>query len=189
MTLDTKAADGASILLDADDYARTNARPLAAIKFEAALGQIVLILMRTRQYRFSFLSDLEWLAMPAIATSQFMVAEHRDATSGISLPAAAVLWAQVNEEIDARLCRSLDRGIRLRPEEWASGTIPWLVEGVGEARAIGKLVRTVVEKHFPVVGLKTIGRSPSGALGVRVINKETATASGEPKVAETSAVN
>jgi cytolysin-activating lysine-acyltransferase len=175
MILDSKALDGASISLMADDIDRAHARPLAAIKFEA-VGQVVLILMRTRQHRFSFLSDLEWLVMPAIATGQFIVAEHREGPTGISIPAAAVLWARVSEEVDARLRGNLERGVRLRPEEWASGAIPWLVEGCGESRAVGKLVGAIVEKQFPVVGIKTIGRSPDGTLGVRVLKKDMVTA-------------
>jgi hemolysin-activating ACP:hemolysin acyltransferase len=72
----------------------------------------VLTLMRTRQHRHSFLGNLEWLELPAIATNRFMVAEHRDSATGISLPAAVVLWAQVSDEVDARLSRSPEQRIR-----------------------------------------------------------------------------
>jgi len=174
MTLEAKM-DGEPVFAEAT-HDRAGMRPLAAIKFEAAVGQMALVLMRTRQHRFSFLRDLEWLVMPAIATGQFVVADRRDETTGISVPAAAVLWAKVSAEVDARLCDTLERGIRLRPEEWASGPIPWLVEGCGESRAVGKLVRSVVERHFPVIGIKAIARAPDGTLGVRVLKKDEAAA-------------
>jgi hemolysin-activating ACP:hemolysin acyltransferase len=103
LRMTTKAVDGVSFRTNTEDHVRPSARPMAAIKFEARLGQIALVLMRTRQHRYSFLGDLEWLVLPAIATNQFMVAEHRDSAIGISIPAAVVLWAQVSNEVDARL--------------------------------------------------------------------------------------
>jgi cytolysin-activating lysine-acyltransferase len=180
MTLDANTVKGEPIPTNSAGPDRSQARPLAAIKFEATLGQIVLVLMRGRQSRNIFLGDLDWLVLPAIATNQFMLAEHRDGATGISVPAAAVLWARVSEQVDARLSASPDQRILLRPEEWASGTIPWLVEGVGEPRAVGRLVRTLVEERFPGVGIKTIGRSPDGAPGVRVLKKQATEPSAAP---------
>jgi hemolysin-activating ACP:hemolysin acyltransferase len=173
MTLDAKAVTDEPIQTNLAGHDRSKARPLAAIKFEATLGQIVLVLMRSRQHRHSFLGDLEWLVLPAIATNQFMLAEHRDGATGISVPAAVVLWAQVSKEVDARLSASPDQRILLKPEEWASGAIPWLVEGVGEARAVGSLVHTLVEGRFLNLGIKTVGRSPDGTPSVRVLSKHT----------------
>jgi hemolysin-activating ACP:hemolysin acyltransferase len=178
MTTDPAPLNGSRESAIAGDGGPKTVPPVAALKFAATLGQIVLVLMRTRQHRLSYLSDLEWLVMPAIATNQFMVAEHRDSNTGLSVPSAVAVWAMVSKEVDARLSGEPVRPIRLRPEEWVSGTIPWLVEAAGDSRAVGDLLRTLIDKRFPVDGIKTIGRSPDGTPGVRVLRKEVMT-SGE----------
>lgn len=155
-------------------YSTPNQAALAGIKFTSTFGQIVLVLMRTRQHRHSFLGDLEWLVMPAVTNSQFMLAEHRDGSTGLAMPLATVLWAQVSEEVDARLSANPDQRVRLKPEEWTSGTIPWLIEAVGETRAVGTLLRRLIDERFPATGVKAIGRSPDGTAKVRVLRKEAA---------------
>jgi hemolysin-activating ACP:hemolysin acyltransferase len=157
-----------------DSYGQLNPGPLAAIKFTSTFGRIVLVLMRTRQHRHSFLGDLEWLVMPAVTNSQFMLAEHRDGSTGLTMPLATVLWAQVSEEVDARLCANPDQRVRLKPEEWASGTIPWLIEAAGETHAVGTLLRKLIDERFPATGVKSIGQSADGTAKVRLLRKEIA---------------
>ena len=156
----------------ADIKNRSGENPLSAFKFVATLGQIPVVLMRTPQHRHTFLSDLEWLVMPAIATNQFMTADHRDSKTGITVPLAIVLWACVSEEVDTRLSSYPEQRVRLKPEEWASGTIPWLVEAAGEPHAIGRLMRDLLERRFPDKDIKTIGRSADGKPCVRLLRKE-----------------
>src|SRR5689334_8207746 len=87
------------IQIDPAAHADMKAAPasLASLKFAATVGQIALVLMRSRQHRHSFLSDFETLVMPAVTTSQLMLAEGRDAATGLVLPSAVVLYAQVSE--------------------------------------------------------------------------------------------
>jgi cytolysin-activating lysine-acyltransferase len=151
---------------------RSGENPLSAFKFVATLGQITAILMRTPQHRHAFLSDLEWLAMPAIANNQFMMTDHRDGKTGVTVPLAFVLWACVSEEVDTRLSSHPEQRVRLKPEEWASGTIPWLVEAAGEPHAIGLLMRELIDRRFPDKDIKTIGRSADGKPCVRLLRKE-----------------
>jgi cytolysin-activating lysine-acyltransferase len=148
---------------------------LVSIKFAAAFGQITLMLMRTPQHRHSFLGDLEWLVIPAIATNQFLIAEHRDQGSDVTYPLATVLWARVNEEVDARLCAHPEQRIRLKPDEWACGEIPWLVEAAGEPRMLGGLLRELIERRFPDRDIKSIGRGPDGKPCVRLLKRATGT--------------
>jgi hemolysin-activating ACP:hemolysin acyltransferase len=188
MTIESMPPNGSRESTITGDGDHQNVQPVAMLKFSATLGQIVLVLMRTRQHKYSFLSDLEWLVVPAIATSQFMVAEHRDSSTGLSLPSAVALWAMVSKDVDGRLSSSPSQPVRLKPEEWVSGTIPWLVEAAGDPRAVGSLLRTLIDKRFPIDGIKTIGRSPDGTAGVRTLRKEVMT-SGEhqPDPAEAAA--
>lgn len=48
----------------------------------AALGQIVTVLMRTAEHRAKPLTDLEWLAIPAVMTGQFAVVEAQSKANG-----------------------------------------------------------------------------------------------------------
>jgi cytolysin-activating lysine-acyltransferase len=156
----------------ADIKKRSGENSISALKFVATVGQITVILMRTPQHRHTFLSDLEWLVMPAIATNQVMTADGRDSKTGITVPLAIVLWACVSEEVDTRLSSYPEQRVRLKPEEWASGTIPWLVEAAGEPHAIGRLLRDLIEGRFPDKDIKTIGRSADGKPCVRLLRKE-----------------
>jgi hemolysin-activating ACP:hemolysin acyltransferase len=151
---------------------RSGENPLSALKRAATLGHITVILMRTPQHRHAFLSDLEWLVMPAIANNQLMMTDHRDGKTGVTVPLAVVLWACVSEEVDTRLSSHPEQRVRLKPEEWASGTIPWLVEAAGEPHAIGLLMRELIDRRFPDKDIKTIGRSADGKPCVRLLRKE-----------------
>lgn len=183
MTIESIPRNGSRSAVKADGE-RRNVQPVAALKFSATLGQIALVLMRSRQHKYSFLSDLEWLVMPAIATNQFMIAEQPDSGSGLSLPVAVAMWSTVSNDVDARISGNPRLPIRLKPEEWTSGPIPWLMEAVGDPRAVGGLVRTLVERRFPVDGIKTIGRSPEGAPTVRILKQEAMGSEHNPYAAE-----
>jgi hemolysin-activating ACP:hemolysin acyltransferase len=135
-------------------------RQLGALKFSSTLGQVVSILMRSVQHRHSFLADLEWLVLPAIASNQVAVLDAPNNANIMSGPAAAILFARVSPEVDQRLSNSPAFRVRLKPEEWTSGNIPWLVEAVGEPAAVNALVKMLLDQRFKTTGLKTYSRGP-----------------------------
>ena len=83
------------------------------------LGEITWLLSQSPIYKNLFISDLEWMVMPAILLEQFRI------FYGPNSPAAVALWANVSDETDARL-RSGES--RLKANEWKGGEIPWLIE-------------------------------------------------------------
>lgn len=85
--------------------------------------------------------DLEWFVMPALSTGQFSIADAQSKTVGYSLPIGVVLWARVSPEVDKRLAANLDQPVRLKPDEWTSGDIYWLMEAVGDSRVIGPMLK------------------------------------------------
>jgi cytolysin-activating lysine-acyltransferase len=141
-------------------------------RLSATFGQFVSVFMRTRHCRHAFLADLEWLVVPAIATSQVSVAEAQDKATGLSSPIAVVLWASVSEAVDQRLATTPSQPLRLKPDEWASGTIPWLVEAAGDPRAVQALIKALVEQRFSATGLKTFMRGPTGQPLVHVLRPD-----------------
>jgi hemolysin-activating ACP:hemolysin acyltransferase len=58
----------------------------------------------------------------------------------VLVPVAVALWARVSGEIDQALSERLDRPVRLKPHQWASGEHVWLVAVAGDRRAVPKLI-------------------------------------------------
>jgi hemolysin-activating ACP:hemolysin acyltransferase len=114
-----------------DDVQR---RAAVALRRSVAFAQIVTVLMRSPLHKHLALTDLEWLVFPPLLTGQFSVAEVKSKDGKTSLPAAVALWARVSADVDKRLSENLNAPIRLRPDEWRSGEILWLVEAIGDAR-------------------------------------------------------
>lgn len=85
------------------------------------LGQITWLMSQSPKHRGYFISDLEWLVMPAILLKQFRIF-HRN-----EVPAACAIWAQVNEDVAARI---RDGQPRLKVEEWRCGDIPVILEAI-----------------------------------------------------------
>jgi hemolysin-activating ACP:hemolysin acyltransferase len=101
--------------------------------------RIVSILSRSPHYKHYTLSDLEWLVVPPILTGQCAVMEAK--VNGRQVPVAAALWASVSGEVDKRLSENLTAPTKLRPDEWRSGNLLWLVDAVGDPKAIAELLR------------------------------------------------
>ena len=107
-------------------------RAAAAMQMSAVCMQVITVLMRSPQHKHLALTDLEWLVFPPLTTGQVAVANVQAKESGTSMPAAVALWASVSPEVDKKLSENLTAPMRLRPDEWKSGDILWLIEAVGE---------------------------------------------------------
>ena len=131
-------------------------------RFARSFAQVVAVLMRDPNFRTMPLADLEWLVLPAVMSGQFRVAEapaslgpgkgpdkaadkapDKTRTGGVLVPVAVALWARVSGEIDKALAGSLDRPVRLKPHQWASGEHVWLVAVAGDRRAVPKLIEQI----------------------------------------------
>lgn len=132
----------------------------------AAFGEIVSLLMRTPNYKHLMLSDLEWFVVPAVASGQFSLAEAQSKSSGITQPMGVVLWARVSPEVDQRLHENLDQPIKLKPGDWTSGDILWLVEAAGESRVIEALVKRMRETIWAGRTVRLRARGPDGKAAI-----------------------
>jgi len=131
-----------------------------AAQFALAFTRIVSVLMRTPSHRHAFLADLEWMVLPAIATGQFAIL---DATiEGNPVPVAAAFWACVSPDVDQRLS-DLSVPLRLRPDEWRSGDIVWLVDAMGEAGAVKSLLVRLANVHWADQQIKMRHVDPDGS--------------------------
>jgi hemolysin-activating ACP:hemolysin acyltransferase len=122
---------------------RANALQLAAVRKSLVFTQIVSLLMRSPRHKHYALTDLEWLVLPPLERGQLKIAEAKTQPDGPTVPAGFLLWASVSPEIDKRLSQTPNAPMRLRPDEWKSGDILWLIETIGDPRVLKELL-----KHF-----------------------------------------
>ncbi len=144
-------------------------RAAASKLVSASFGEIVSVLMRSEHYRSYTLQDLEWLVVPAVLSNQFLLAEARAKGNGFTAPVGVVLWANVSPEVDQRLTANIAQPIRLKPEDWRSGNIPWLVDAVGPPKLIGSMLQQLHTKVFKGRQVKVRTQGPDGKPTVRVM--------------------
>jgi hemolysin-activating ACP:hemolysin acyltransferase len=152
--------------LSSEDAARVNEM---AKLMATALGEIVTVLMRAPEFRHVFLSELEWRVMPAIASRQFALGHVRHNESGLQAPIAVVLWANVSAEVDSRLTANVGQPIRLQPSEWTGGPHAWMVEAVGDLRAIRTLIQQTLAGPLKGRTLKLAIRDDKGQSAVQTV--------------------
>lgn len=111
----------------------------AEVQFAVAFTRVISVLSKSNPYRGATLGDLEWLVVPPLMTGQFAVMDAQ--INGQTVPVAVAFWALVSPEVDQRLSDTTVSFVRLRPEEWSSGDILWLVDVVGDPNAIPHLLQ------------------------------------------------
>jgi cytolysin-activating lysine-acyltransferase len=121
-------------------------RAAMARQSSAVVGDLVFLLMRDPRFKNFAIADLEWLVLPAVITGQYAMA-HGERGDGVSVPIAAVLWASVSEEVDARLEENLHRPFRLTPTEWTGGEICWLAQTIGPPQMVNGLIEKLRPEH------------------------------------------
>lgn len=149
---------------DAEEMKR---RAALARDVSASLGQIASLLMRSRNHRFMMMAELEWAILPAIATRQFRVAEGVSTEAGVVAPIAAIIWASVSDDIDKRITQNIDQPIRLKPEEWRSGKNVWIIEAVGEPKAINAVLQHLKQNELKDarVRMRVVGENGKAGIG------------------------
>jgi cytolysin-activating lysine-acyltransferase len=146
-------------------------------------AQIVAVLMRDPGYKNLRLSDLEWLVLPAVMAGQFRLghATRQPATKkpdagkaqqgSIFVPVAVALWARVSPEIDKALSENLDKQVRLRPSDWASGDNMWLMAAAGHPRAVPEFLKQLQENEFKGKQVKMRLRGSDGKAVVKLVGQ------------------
>jgi hemolysin-activating ACP:hemolysin acyltransferase len=149
-------------------------------RFGQAFSQIIAVLMRDQNFKNMRIADLEWLVLPPVMAGQFRLA-HMPAPprpgqqpkpgdkSGVLVPVAVALWARVSPQIDKGLSENLDKPVRLRANQWASGNIVWLMAVAGDRRAIPKFLEQLKEKEFKGQEVKMRANAGEGKVVVKTL--------------------
>ena len=154
--------------------ARTSAAPQAAAAQPATdsprddmtrlLGQVVTLFGQSPGHRHVFVSDLEWLVLPALMARQARV--WRRQTENGSVPVIYASWALVDAEVEARLRQGQ---MRLKPSEWRCGDRAWLIDVVAPFGGTDTALAELADQVFPGKVLHALATSATGGFTVREI--------------------
>ena len=100
--------------------------------------------------------------------------------TGFRAPIAFVTWALVSEAVDRRLEADLGQRIRLKPEEWKSGEIAWVVDLVGAPAGVQSSLQGLKAGPFTGRAAKLVVRDAKGAAIVHALSRLAA----EPRANE-----
>jgi cytolysin-activating lysine-acyltransferase len=135
--------------LDVDDLQK-----LADAKGQiySILGQVVLAMSAVPRYRYHNLADLAHLVMDPLVNDRIALASQRagkDRSVAALAPSAVAIWATVSDEVDAKIVEQVKAGVfpvRLKPSEWNSGTITWLLDVIAPTQETATAVLTNFNK-------------------------------------------
>ena len=157
-------------------------RDARQVRFAQSFAQIVAVLMRDANFRKMRLADLEWLVLPPVMAGQFRLAQApspvgrvkgKDGSEqgGVLVPVAVALWARVSDGIDKALSEGLDKPVRLRPNEWASGDNIWPMAVAGDQRAVPKFLEQLAKTEFKGQRVKMRVRGPDNTVVVKSLGQ------------------
>jgi cytolysin-activating lysine-acyltransferase len=149
---------------------------VAVARMSVTFAQLVSVLMRSPLHKHFSIADLEWLVLPPLLAGQCRVVEAKAHANGPGVPVAIALWASVSSDVDKRLSENLNAPMRLRPDEWKSGEVLWLVDAVGDRRVVLPLLKQLDESTFKDKEVKLRARSQDGKLILRTLRAELASA-------------
>jgi len=134
-----------------------------------AFGSIVAIYMRSKTHRELRLVDVENVIGPAIATSQFSLAEATHKQNGLITPVAVVIWASLSDALDREISTHPENPLTLKPADWKSGDKVWVVEALGDQQVIGSIMRHLQEGAWKGHSVKMRAKGADGKIGVHVV--------------------
>ena len=117
-------------------------RKLQALRAQLreSFGNIVMALMALPRYRDQTLGDLRHLVIEPLMRDRLVTAYVGEGERPVGGEVAGIaLWASVSEEVDASIRRQIREGvfpIRLKPDDWNSGPINWLLDVVAGDKAM-----------------------------------------------------
>lgn len=109
------------------------ARKLAELRSQVRenFGKVVMAMMMQPRYRHQTLGDLAHLVLEPLTVDRIAMAYARESDGVTPEIAGMAIWASVSEDVDAKIREQVKSGVfpvRLKAEEWTSGSINWLLD-------------------------------------------------------------
>jgi cytolysin-activating lysine-acyltransferase len=112
----------------------------AAVEKVSLFGQVAWLLLQYPPHEHRFVSDFDWMVMPAVQLNQFRLWQNN------GMPIVYASWAYLNEAAEARIKQDIKK---LVPTDWKSGETLWLIDLIapfgGADEAVADLKATVLE--------------------------------------------
>lgn len=152
-------------------------------RIHSTFGQVVMAMTAVPRYRHQSVADLTHMVMEPLIRDRVAIASPK-ATDENPAPASLAgiaIWASVSEEVNGKIQEQIKSGtfpVRLKPEDWTSGDITWLLDVIAPSQKLSTSVlanfRQVVKEGqvriHPLVArmvdpemLKKMGAAPVAA--------------------------
>lgn len=119
------------------------------------LGEITWLLTQSPMHKSMFISDLEWMIMPAVLFEQFRIFHAPD-----ERPVGLILWGSVSDDTEQRLLR---HDVKLSPQEWRGGDNLWLIEMIAPFGGSEEMLADAAATIFKGKAFKYQRMGPNGA--------------------------
>ena len=151
-----------------------------------SFGKVVMSMMMLPRYRHQALADLHHLVIEPLIRDRIAIAERTGDNVVEQDIAGVAIWASVSEDADARIRDQIKGGvwpIRLRAEDWNSGSINWLIDVIApDQRATASVIanfRQVVKegslKLHPLIA-KLVDEETLQKMGAQRLGQQAAEA-------------
>jgi cytolysin-activating lysine-acyltransferase len=134
-------------------------------KIQVSIGQVLLAMMDLPRYRHISLADFSHLVVNPLLRNRVAIA-HKSVTENGQTKvdeesiAGIAIWASVSPAVDAKIAEQTKAGVfplRLAPEDWTSGDLPWLLDVIAADR---QQATSVLANFRQLVGDKPIKIHP-----------------------------
>ncbi len=107
-------------------------------------GKVVLALTAAPRYRHLPISDLSQVILDPLIRDRVAIAQPaKPGPAEEGGLAGIAIWASVSEEVDAKIREQIKAGVfpvRLKPEDWTSGKINWLLDVIAPSTRLATSV-------------------------------------------------
>lgn len=145
-------------------------------------GKIVMGLMTLPRYRHQTIGDLQHLVLEPLIRDRVAMAYPKDQSDTVPNDVVGVaIWASVSEEVDQNIQDQIRAGvfpIRLKPDDWQSGEINWLLDVFAPNQ---KLTADVIANFRQVIKEGQLRLHP---VVNRLVDKETLEALGAYRMSQ-----
>lgn len=145
-------------------------------------GKAVMAMMNVPRYRSQLLSDLQHLVLDPMLKDRMAFAYPGKTDQAVAPDMAGfAIWANVSDDVDARIREQIANGVfpvRLKPEDWNSGSKNWLLDVIAPDPAT---VRTVIVNFRQVIKDGELHLHP---LITRLVDAETLEKMGARRASE-----
>jgi cytolysin-activating lysine-acyltransferase len=159
-------------------------------KIQTSIGQTFLAMMDLPRYRHISLADFSHLVVNPLLRNRVAIAHKSVTENGATKVdeetiAGIAIYATVSAAVDAKITEQTKAGVfplRLAPEDWTSGDLPWLLDVIAADRA---QATSVLANFRQLVGEKPIKIHPMVArlIDPAVLEKLKGAAMAEPVAA------